>query len=71
MQYGGRNLAFITCKFYPNNFLKFETKFLLDVVSGRITYTIKRYFIGLKIEYNGRKMASSQELWFLNIFCNY
>ena len=34
MQNGGRNLALITYKFYANDLLKFQTKFLLDVVSG-------------------------------------
>ena len=31
MQNGGSKLALIACKFYANDLLKFQTKFLLDV----------------------------------------
>ena len=44
MQNDGRNLALIICKFYANDLLKFQTKFLLDVVSGVFIRTFYFYY---------------------------
>ena len=44
---GGHNLTHITCTFYAKDLIKFQTKFLLNVLSGTLTRTFssRRFLI--------------------------